>query len=254
MYALHEFQFVLDWMGLPALLLLGVLLVYRLWFRAFPFFFAYVVGAELVGVVRLVFMRAPFELYSNVYWISDAALAGLAFLATYELFFKRLFPGFYKTRVYRYIFPAAAVLIIVAAALIALLGGHSSVLPATTRIYEFLRAAVLFFFVALMLVMGRQWDRQEFGIATGFALDVSTSLALIGIWTHTANRNAILGRLAVIAYDLACILWIYCFWQRQSSRPHIPFKPEMNETLQHAKQWEKSLKEFIKKDDKRQER
>ncbi|HLY92550.1 MAG TPA: hypothetical protein VKQ89_04770 [Candidatus Angelobacter sp.] len=235
-------------MGLPTLLLLAAVMLYRKWFRVFPFFFAYVAGAELVGLIRLVFMRAPFNLYSNVYWISDAGLALLAFLATYELFFKRLFPVFHKTRVYRYVFPAIAVLIIVGATSIALLGGHSSVLPATTRVYEFLRAAVLFFFVALMLLMGRQWDRQEFGIAAGFALDVSTSLALIGIWTHTKNRNELLGRLAVIAYDLACIVWIYCFWQRQVPRPQIPFEPAMDETLEHAKQWEESVKDLLKHD------
>lgn len=239
-------------MGLPALLLLALVLVYRNWFRVFPFFFAYVVGAEVVGVVRLIFRHAPFELYSNVYWISDTALAGLAFLATYELFFKRLFPGFYKTRLYRFIFPAAAILIIVAAALTALLGGRSSVLPATSRVYEFLRTAILFFFVALMVLMGRQWERQEFGIAFGFALDVSTSLALIGIWSHTANRSAMLGRLAVIAYDLACILWICCFWPAPKSRSNDPPGPEAGKALQQAKQWEEVLKDYLAPDEKQE--
>jgi hypothetical protein len=248
MHMQRQLHFLLDWMGLPALLLLAAVLVYRKWFRSFPFFFVYVLGAELVGVVRLLFRSAPFELYSNVYWISDTALAVFAFLATYELFFRRLFPGFYKTRLYRYIFPAAAILILLAVTLIALLGSHSSVLPKTTRIYELLRAAVLFFFVALMLIMGRRWDRQEFGIALGFALDVATSLALIGIWTHTVNRNAILGRLSVIAYDIACVVWIYCFWQQQKARPDVPLGPAARETVLQAKQWEESLKDFLTPD------
>src|SRR5579859_3266207 len=243
MYMQRQLHFLLDWMGLPALLLLAAVLIYRKWFRSFPFFFVYVLGAELVGVVRLLFRSSPFELYSNVYWISDTALAVFAFLATYELFFRRLFPGFHKTRLYRYVFPAAAILILLAVTLIALLGSHSSVLPATTRIYELLRAAVLFFFVALMLIMGRRWDRQEFGIAFGFALDVATSLALIGIWSHTLNRNAILGRLSVIAYDLACVLWIYCFWQPRRTQTDIPPGPAARETMKHAKQWEESLKD-----------
>lgn len=240
-----QLQFVIDWMALPALLLLAGILIYRKWYREFPFFFVYVVGAESIGLVRLLFRRAPVQLYSDVYWVSDTALAGLAFLATYELFFKRLFPGFYKTRIYRYIFPAIAVVIVMAAASIALLGSHSSVLPATSRIYEFLRAAILFFFIALMLIMGRQWQRQEFGIAFGFGLDVSTSLALIGIWTHTANRNAILGRLSVIAYDIACIIWIFCFWQPQKPRTNTPLPPDTLETIDHAKKWEENLKDFL---------
>jgi hypothetical protein len=245
MYAQNQFQFLIDWMGLPALLLLAGLLIYRKWYQAFPFFFVYVIGAESVGVIRLLFRHAPVGVYSNVYWISDTALAVFAFLAAYELFFKRLFPNFQKTRVYRYMFPATAILIVVTVALIALLGGHSSALPMTSRIYEFLRATILFFFVALMLVMGRQWDRQEFGVAFGFGLDVSTSLALIGIWTHTANRNAILSRLAVIAYDIACIVWVYCFWPPQKQRMLAPLQPAAKDTLDQAKKWEETLKDFL---------
>jgi hypothetical protein len=240
-----QLQFLIDWIGLPALLLLACVLIYRKWYREFPFFFAYVIGAESVGLIRLIFRQAPTRLYSNIYWISDAALIAFAFLATYELFFKRLFPGFYKTRVYRYIFPAIAILIVVAVALIALLGGRSTVLPMTSRIYEFLRATILFFFVAFMLIMGRQWDRQEFGVAFGFALDVSTSLALIGIWTHTANRNAMLSRLAVIAYDIACIVWLYCFWPPSTPRPLMPLKPGTTDVLQEAKEWEGALKDYL---------
>jgi hypothetical protein len=245
MYAQNQLQFLIDWLALPALLLLAAILVYRKWYSAFPFFFIYVLGAESVGLIRLIFRTAPVQIYSDVYWVSDTALAGLAFLATYELLFKRLFPGFYKTRIYRYLFPAIAVLIVVAVASIALLGSDSSVLPATSRIYEFLRAAILFFFVALMLIMGRQWHRQEFGITLGFGLDVSTSLALIGIWTHTANRNAILSRLSVIAYDIACLVWIWCFWQPQKPRANTPLHAEVRETLTQAKTWEETLKDFL---------
>ena len=245
MYAQNQLQFLIDWLALPALLLLAAILVYRKWYRAFPFFFIYILGAESVGLVRLIFRRAPVQLYSDVYWISDTALAGLAFLATYELFFKRLFPGFYKTRIYRYIFPAIAVLIVVTVASIAVLGRHSSVLPATSRVYELLRAAILSCFVGLMLIMGRQWQRQEFAIAFGFGLDVATSLALIGIWTHTTNRNAILSRLSVIAYDIACLLWIWCFWQRQKPRTTTPLHTDARDTLEQAKTWEETLKDML---------
>ncbi len=244
MYLQSQLQFFVDWMGLPALLLLSLLLVYRKWHKTFPFFFVYVLGAESIGLIRLAFRHAPVNLYFNVYWISDIVLAVFAFLAVYELFFKRLFPGFYRTRIYRYLFPAAASLIASVVGTVALLGGHLSILPATSRIYEFLRAAVLFFFVLLMLVMGRRWDRQEFGVAFGFGLDVSTSLALIGIWAHTANRNALLNRLAVIAYDIACIVWLYCFWPSQKPQRLAAFEPG-EDALHDAKRWEETLKNFL---------
>ena len=243
MHAQNWLQFFIDWMGLPALVLLTGVLLYRRWYREFPFFFLYVLAAESVGVARLIFMHAP--AYSRVYWVSDTALTVFAFLATYELFFKRLFPGFYKTRLYRYLFPAMAILITISVALMAILGGRSSVLPQTSRIYELLRATVLLFFVLLMLVMGRVWGKQEFGIAFGFGLDVSTSLAVIGIWSHTTNRNALLSRLAVIAYDIACTVWLYCFWPPSRAAVVPSLQPVANQTLQEAKKWEHTLKDFL---------
>ena len=49
MYAQNQLQFFIDWMGLPALLLLAVVLVYRKWYQRFPFFLVYVLGAESAG-------------------------------------------------------------------------------------------------------------------------------------------------------------------------------------------------------------
>jgi len=50
----------------------------------------------------------------------------------------------------------------------------------TSRVFVFMQAAILVFFVALMIAMGRQWSKQEFAIAFGFGLDVSTSSILLG--------------------------------------------------------------------------
>lgn len=232
--------FVMDWIGLPALALLAGILFYRRWHREFPFFFIYVVAAGVIGLLRLA--TSSFSMYLKIYWISDALLAAFALLATYELFVKRLFPGFYRIRFYRFLFPAIAVLSTLVAAGTVLFGGHFSVLNKTIQVYEFLRAAVLFLFVALMLIMGRQWDKQEFGIAFGFGLDVSVTIAIIGIWTQTSNKSVELGRWSVLAYDIACILWLYCFW----SAPKTQLPPSLPAgALHEAKKWEDTLKSFI---------
>ena len=238
------FQILVDWVGLPSLALLAAVLIYRRWYREFPFFTLYVIGAELVGIARLLSLRFP-PMYSRVYWISDAALAALAFLATYELFFKRLFTGFYKTRFYRVLFPTVAILITVAAACTALIGGHFSALSKTTRVFVFLRLAVLAFFVVLMQIMGRRWGKQEFGIAFGFALDASTSSIFLGLLIHAANRNAIFNRIAVFAYDIACIIWIYCFWNAPKSEQEVPTAPPSPEALREARKWEEGLKDYM---------
>lgn len=239
------FPFVLDWVGLPSLALLAIILIYRRWYREFPYFCLYVIGAEFVGIARLFFLDAPTRIYSRVYWISDTALAALAFLAAYELFFKRLFAGFYKTRFYRRLFPATAILATAFVAGGALIGGRLSTLALATRVFVFLQAAILVFFVVLMIVMGRRWSKQEFAIAFGFALDVSTSSILIGILSHTVSRNEMLKRIAVIAYDIACLVWIYCFWPAPKGSGTISTTPLSAENLHEAKKWEDSLKDFM---------
>jgi hypothetical protein len=238
-------SYLVNWLGLPALALLAFLLVYRRWYRTFPLFTLYVIAAELMGLVRLASLNAPSLLYAKIYWISDAISAALALVATYELFFKRLFASYYRIRFYRTLFPVAAVLITFGAVCNALLGGHFSILAKIIHLYIFVRAAALFFFVALMLVMGRQWSKQEFGIALGFGLDVSTSLILLGTWAHTSNRSATIGRLTLITYDIVCIIWLYSFWNAPKAQATVPPGPLSAEALHAAKKWEGSLKDFM---------
>jgi hypothetical protein len=235
---------LVGWAALPIVAVLIIVFVYRRSIQEFPLFFSYLLATELVGVVRLAWFAAPFQTYYFVYWISDIVYTLFALMAAYELFFKRLFPGFYKVRFYRYIFLGAALCTTALAIAIALISGHIRVLLATVYVYSFVRAAVLFFFVALMLVMGRQWNKQEFAIAFGFGLDVSTSLAALGIWSHTPRATLLINRTSEVAYDVACLIWLYCFWTApKASEPVPPSLPP--EALHEAKKWEESLKGFI---------
>ncbi len=236
--------FVLDWLGLPALALLAIILIYRRWNRVFPYFLIYVIAAEAIGLIRLAASRIFPDVYSKIYWISDTVLAAAAFLAAYELIFRRLFPAFYQVRFYRSLFPAAAILITVLMILGALFGGHFSILATAIHTYEFLRGAALFFFVLLMVVMGRHWGKQEFGIAFGFALDVSATLMLLSTWTH-AYKRASLADWSVVAYDIACIVWLYCFWADPKDFGTAPSSPLSAENLHDAKKWEETLKDYI---------
>ncbi|HXO37978.1 MAG TPA: hypothetical protein VN872_05050, partial [Candidatus Acidoferrum sp.] len=54
--------FLMNWLGLPTLALLGFVLVYRRWHRVFPLFTVYVIAAELLGIIRLASLSAPSRL------------------------------------------------------------------------------------------------------------------------------------------------------------------------------------------------
>jgi hypothetical protein len=235
---------LLGWVALPVVaVLLGVFLVRR-WVSEYPFFFSYLIATEVVGIVRLAWFAAPIHTYYYVYWVSDIIYTCFSLVATYELFVKRLFPGFYKVRLYRYIFLLAALLTTLSATALALISGHLKVLQATVYVYSFVRALILVFFIVLMLIMGRQWKKQEFGIALGFGLDVSTSLASLGIWSHTPSATVLISRISEVAYDIACIIWLYSFWTPPKDQGSIP--PALStEALHEAKKWEGSLKDFM---------
>ncbi len=239
------FYVIIDWLALPSLALLVGILIYRKQQRQFPLFFFYVIAAELVGLTRLAASGAPVRVYSYVYWISDIILVLFSLLAAYELFVKRLFPNFYKVRFFRYLFPMIAILVNIVVVLIALYGNHKRLLLLTARTVGFLRAAILVFFVALMAVMGRQWEKREFGIAAGFGLDVSTALAALAILSHFPSRSAMLNRLSVIAYDLACMIWLYCFWAPPKDQVPTLSPSRSTQALEEAKKWEGSLKDFM---------
>lgn len=242
---MHEVYFVVDWFALPSLALLACVLIYRNQQKQFPLFSLYVVATELVGLTRLAASGAPSLVYRYVYWISNILVVLFSLLAVYELFVKRLFPGFYKVRFFRYLFPTIAILVNIVVVLIAIYGNHKRLLLLTARAGEFLRAAILIFFVSLMALMGRRWEKREFGIAAGFGLDVSTSLAEIAIWSHAPSKNAVISRIPVIAYDIACIIWLYCFWSAPKSQPAVPTAPLSPDALREAKKWEESLKDYI---------
>jgi hypothetical protein len=234
---------LVDWMALPALALLVGVLVYRKFHNEFPFFFAYVLATDAIGLARLLAFRSAGSIYYYVYWISDILMAVFAFLATYELFIKRLFPVFYKVRFFRYLFPIVAAVITILGASTALYGGKLAALLITVRVYEFLRATILLFFVALMVVMGRRWSKEEFGIAFGFGLDVSAAFAMLAILARYSSVGGMVNRIPTIAYDLACLIWLYCFWTSPKAVA-VPPASLSAEALEEAKKWEGSLKDY----------
>lgn len=224
--------------------LLACILLYRKFYREFPLFFCYVVVTEIVGLTRFAASKGSPSFYSSVYWISDLVVGLVAFMASYELFVRRLFPHFYKVRFFRILFTVVAILVNVLVVIAAFYGNHKRLLLLSARIEEFLLAALIFFFAALMTFMGRKWEMKEFGIAFGFGLEVSVSLASVALWTHETRRGPFVSRIPVIAYDIACIVWLYCFLTASKAQTTTP--PALStEALLEARKWEDSLKDFM---------
>ncbi len=203
---------VLGWLSVPILALLAGLIARRKLYREFPFFFAYILIACFVGVVRFIVYKEYSQiLYFYVYWCSDFVLVVSAFLALYETFLRRIFPGFSSVRLYRYLFPTAAVVVALLAFLTAL---HSPNRNAA------------------------------FSIACGFGLQAAVALVNSAVKAQSQYKSTILDSFEVIAYDVACVIWLISFSKRppQMVTSDDQIQPEM---LHEARKWETVLKDWL---------
>lgn len=237
----------LGWFSLPVLGVLGGVLVWRRLYRELPFFFSYVLTAFLVGAVRLVVYKLGSRtLYFYLYWYSDFVLVMAALLAIYEVFLRRLFPSFHKVRLYRFLFPAAAFVIALAAFLTA---SHSfdrrAAFAATSRSLDFLRSAVVGFFAALTLLMGRRFSGFDFWIAAGFGIQAAIALANAAIRTRLPGAARIFGAAELITYDLVSIVWLITFWMPEKGEERPPGDHLDREMLHQARSWETLLKDWL---------
>lgn len=239
-------QQIVGWFSLPVLAVLVGILIWRRVPREFLYFFNYLVINEGVGLVRLWFYYARYRSYNFVYGISDLLIALFAFLASYELFIKRLFPRFYAVRFYRYLFPAAAVIITLSAVPAALHAPRSLFLATTIHVFDILRVATLIFFIGLMTFMGRQWTRYELGIAMGLVVEASGLLVTSALWTQKPFMRHLLDQLPPISYDIACLIWLITFLKPEKPTP-APAAPIAPEVLQEARKWEETLKGSLRR-------
>src|SRR5215470_10983035 len=196
---------IIDWLGLPVLALIAVLLIWRKTQREFPYFLLYVLVVEFVGIARLLIFHFARKGYFYAFWITEALIAIFTFLVSYELFVRRLFPRFLNIAFYRYLFPIAGLAIALIAVPAALQNRKGSLILAATHGLTILLVTVLLFFVGLMTFMGRRWSRYEFGIALGFGLQASAELIVSTKWTKDLGY---ISDLPLIAFDAACLIWL----------------------------------------------
>ena len=235
---------IIYWFSTPTLAVVATILLVRHLHKRFPLFFSYIVVACLDDIARLVTYHTTFKTYAYTYWISQLMNTVFALLAIYELSFRRLFPQFQRIKFYRFLFLAAAITIATFAILTALHSIQTAVLFKILHGLDFLRVTTLFFFVALMLFMGRRWERHEFGIAFGFAVDAAAFLAAFAIWTRPGYMRTLAATMPVVAYDMAAVIWLIYFLLPEK---RIVVSTELIDpkVLEQADQWKKTIRESL---------
>ncbi|HKV91487.1 MAG TPA: hypothetical protein VJW20_02945 [Candidatus Angelobacter sp.] len=235
------------WLPALVLVLVGGLMYWRRAYRELPFFFLFVISALLLGILRYVALFAwqP-NVYFYVYWITELAAAVPVALALYEIFLRRLFPSFQRVRFYRSLFPLAAVAIFLLTVITAAQSSNKRAAFVTaSHGADFVRTAILVFFVALMAFMGRQWKRYDFGIALGFGLQAAVALADTAVSFRFHNPPALLTHIDVIVYDITCLIWLITFWKPEKALvKNTADNRIVEDTLRQARTLEEVLKDF----------
>jgi hypothetical protein len=234
------------WFPVTAVALLAVIFVWRRQWRELPFFFLYLASALLAVIAEYLSLRLSKRAFFYTFWISDLVASVVVFLAMYEVFLRRLFTGFHRNRLYRKSFRLVAIAILVLAVLTALQAhDEGAAFRMASRAFDFMRTAVLIFFIGLMLFMGRVWTRYDLGITLGFAIQAAVALANAAVRARMHYRPTVLDTVEIFAYNISCIIWLITFW-RPESRVELPPGDQLDrEMLHQARNWEAILKDWL---------
>lgn len=236
---------VLQWFPALATAMLAGIFIWRRLYRELPFFFLYLVTALVIGIARYAF-HSKASIFFYIYWISDLVGTPVVFLAIYEVFLRRLFPGSSKTRFYRNLFPLVSAVILLLTILIALEAtDQRAAFQTAARAFDFARTAILGFCVALILFMGRRWTKYNFAIVMGFAIQAVVALIHAIVRARLHRQPPFLGFLELAAYDAGCVIWLIGFWKPEKP-VHLASSDQLSQQgLEHAREWEQTLKEFV---------
>ena len=247
MQALAEaLPLILFWLTMSLLAALTGAFLWRRVYTDFPFFFLYVVSAWMAGLVRYGGLYLGKAGFFYAYWISELAVAVLVSTALYEIFIRRLFPGFTGVRIYRRAFPAVALLGLFLTIVVVLQSSdRGAAFLLASRIFDFLRTAFLVFFVGLMVLMGRRWKRYDLGIALGFGIQAAAALLNAAFRARLHHRLPVLDTLETITYDLSCVIWLITFLKPETPAHLQPADALDPAILQQARKWETALKDWL---------
>jgi len=236
---------IVRWLPIAAIgILLFVFFWRRLW-RELPFFFLYLSSVMIFGVGRYLSYRFQDQRhYFYVYWISDIAGSLVALFPMYEVFFRRAFARFYKTYFYRVVFPSAALLILILTVVTALAANdQNGAFQTASQAFDFVRTAVLLFFMSLMFFMGRDWTRYDLGVTLGFAIQAAIALANAAVKLKTHYQPSVLNTIEVVSYNISCVIWLIAF--AMPEQVTAPLGQIDRDVLNRAQNWESMLKAWL---------
>src|SRR6266446_844993 len=195
-----------------------IVMLHRKLVEIFPVFFTYSLLVPAREIL-LFFVRNHPDLYSRIYFFSEAIVVALSLGVIYEVIWHLIRPyPFLRWIAFKFFWIVAAVAL--ALGLIMFLSSSPAVQPdplleiiiLAERSVRFLQACWLIVLVLLMSRLGLTWQYYAVGVATGFGVFSGLYLALLELQTHLhLISEGTLRLLNSTAYNLAVIIWAVYF-------------------------------------------
>src|SRR3984893_4015370 len=226
-----------------------IVMLHRKLVEVFPVFFTYSVLVPAREIL-LLFVRNHHDLYSRIYWFSEAIVVALSLGVIYEVIWHLIRPYSFLRR-FAFIFFWIVAAVALGLGLIMFLSSSRSIQPdplleiiiMAERSVRFLQACWLIVLVLLMSRLGLTWQHYAVGIATGFGVFSASDLALLELQAHlhliTYETLALLNS---TAYNVAVTIWALYF---VASRPRNVIVESLPDT--EIARWNEVLIEYLKK-------
>jgi hypothetical protein len=226
-----------------------VVMLHRKLVGIFPVFFTYSVLVPAREIL-LFFVRNHLNLYSRIYFFSEAIVVTVSLGVIYEVIWHLIRPySFLRRFAFRFFWIVAAVAL--ALGLTMFLSSSRSVQAShrieiiilAERSVRFLQACWLIVLVLLMSRLGLTWQYYAVGIATGFGVFSASYLALLELEAHLhLITYETLQLLNSTAYNVAAMIWALYF---VPSRPRKVIVESLPST--EIARWNEMLSEYLKK-------
>jgi len=226
-----------------------IVMLHRKLVEIFPVFFTYSLLVPAREIL-LFFVRNHPDLYSRIYFFSEAIVVALSLGVIYEVIWHLIRPyPFLRWIAFKFFWIVAAVAL--ALGLIMFLSSSPSVQPdplleiiiLAERSVRFLQACWLIVLVLLMSRLGLTWQYYAVGIATGFGLFSASYLIMLELEAHLhLITYETLQLLNSTAYNGAVAIWALYFVPSRARKVIVESLPSTE-----IARWNEVLSEYLKK-------
>ncbi len=226
-----------------------IVMLHRKLVEIFPVFFTYSLLVPAREIL-LFFVRNHPDLYSRIYFFSEAIVVALSLGVIYEVIWHLIRPyPFLRWIAFKFFWIVAAVAL--ALGPIMFLSSSPSVQPdplleiiiLAERSVRFLQACWLIVLVLLMSRLGLTWQYYAVGIATGFGLFSASYLIMLELEAHLhLITYETLQLLNSTAYNGAVAIWALYFVPSRARKVIVESLPSTE-----IARWNEVLSEYLKK-------